>query len=78
MDNVAFVKPSKLESFTVRCAELCGVWHGYMSNAGRVVTPAAFETWIHEQQKRLAPATKVLPKYSTTYLPEPTKRAEPE
>ncbi len=78
VDNVAFVKPSKLESFTVRCAELCGVWHGYMSNAGRVVTPAAFETWIHEQQKRLAPATKVLPKYSTTYLPEPTKRAEPE
>ncbi len=78
VDNVAFVKPTKLESFTVRCAELCGVWHGYMSNAGRVVTPAAFEAWIHEQQKRLAPATKVLPKYSTTYLPEPTKRAEPE
>ncbi len=78
VDNIAFVKPTKLESFTVRCAELCGVWHGYMSNAGRVVTPAAFETWIHEQQKRLAPATKVLPKYSTTYLPEPTKRAEPE
>ncbi|MGO9320996.1 MAG: cytochrome c oxidase subunit II [Solirubrobacteraceae bacterium] len=78
VDNIAFVKPTKLESFTVRCAELCGVWHGYMSNAGKVVTPAAFEAWIHEQQKRLAPATKVLPKYSTTYLPEPTKRAEPE
>ena len=78
VDNIAFVKPTKLESFTVRCAELCGVWHGYMSNAGKVVTPAAFETWIHEQQRRLAPATKVLPKYSTTYLPEPTKRAEPE
>jgi cytochrome c oxidase subunit II len=76
VDNVAFVKPTKLESFTVRCAELCGIWHGYMSNAGRVVPPAAFETWIHEQQKRLAPATKVLPKYSTTYLPEPTRRGE--
>jgi cytochrome c oxidase subunit 2 len=76
VDNVAFVKPTKLESFTVRCAELCGVWHGYMSNAGRVVTPAAFTTWIHEQQKRLAPATKVLPKYSKTYLPEPTRRGE--
>jgi cytochrome c oxidase subunit 2 len=78
VDNIAFVKPTKLESFTVRCAELCGVWHGYMSNAGRVVTPAAFTTWIHEEQKRLAPATKVLPKYSTTYIPEPSKRAEPE
>jgi cytochrome c oxidase subunit 2 len=76
VDNVAFVKPEKLESFTVRCAELCGIWHGYMSNAGRVVTPAAFETWIHHEQTRLAPATKVLPKYSTTYLPEPTRRGE--
>ena len=76
VDNVAFVKPEKLESFTVRCAELCGIWHGYMSNAGRVVAPAAFETWIHGEQKRLAPATKVLPKYSTTYLPEPTRRGE--
>jgi cytochrome c oxidase subunit 2 len=76
VDNIAFVKPEKLESFTVRCAELCGIWHGYMSNAGRVVAPAAFEAWIHSEQKRLAPATKVLPKYSTTYLPEPTRRGE--
>jgi cytochrome c oxidase subunit 2 len=76
VDNVAFVKPEKLENFTVRCAELCGIWHGYMSNAGKVVTPAAFETWIHHEQTRLAPATKVLPKYSTTYLPEPTRRGE--
>jgi cytochrome c oxidase subunit 2 len=78
VDNIAFVKPTELESFSVRCAELCGLWHGYMSNAGRVVTPAAFARWIHEQQKNLAPATKALPKYSTTYTPEPTKRAEPE
>jgi cytochrome c oxidase subunit II len=76
VDNVAFVKPEKLESFTVRCAELCGIWHGYMSNAGKVVTPAAFQTWIHHEQTRLAPATKVLPKYSTTYLPEPLRRGE--
>jgi cytochrome c oxidase subunit 2 len=76
VDNIAFAKPTELENFTVRCAELCGIWHGYMSNAGRVVTPAAFTTWIHEQQTRLAPATKVLPKYSTTYLPEPTRRGE--
>ncbi len=76
VDNIAFVKPTKLEDFTVRCAELCGLWHGFMSNAGRVVTPTAFETWIHGEQKRLAPATKVLPKYSTTYLPEPLRRGE--
>ncbi len=76
VDNIAFVKPAKLESFTVRCSELCGIWHGYMFNAGRVVTRGAFATWIHIQQKRLAPATKALPKYSTTYLPEPTRRGE--
>jgi cytochrome c oxidase subunit 2 len=76
VDNVVFVKPTKLESFTVRCAELCGIWHGYMFNAGKVVTPAQFTTWIHEQQKKFAPATKVLPKYSKTYLPEPTRRGE--
>jgi cytochrome c oxidase subunit II len=78
VDNVAFVRPTKLMNFKVRCAELCGVWHGYMYNAGKVVTPAAFAIWIHQQQTRLASATKVLPKYSTTYLPEPKKRAEPE
>jgi cytochrome c oxidase subunit II len=76
VDNVAFVKPTKLESFDVHCAELCGIWHGYMYDTGRVVTPSAFNVWIHEQQKRFAPATKVLPKYSTTYLPEPTRRGE--
>jgi cytochrome c oxidase subunit II len=76
VDNIAFVKPTKLENFTVRCAELCGLWHGYMSNAGKVVTPTAFATWIHHEQTRLSPATKVLPKYSTTYLPEPLRRGE--
>jgi cytochrome c oxidase subunit 2 len=76
VDNVVFVKPTKLESFDVHCAELCGIWHGYMFDKGQVVTPSAFNTWIHQQQKTFAPATKVLPKYSTTYLPEPTRRAE--
>ena len=26
VDNIAYVKPTKLESFKVRCAELCGLW----------------------------------------------------
>jgi cytochrome c oxidase subunit 2 len=76
VDNVAFVKPTKLQTFEVHCAELCGIWHGYMFDHGQVVTPAAFGTWIHRQQTAFAPATKVLPPYSTTYLPEPTRRAE--
>jgi cytochrome c oxidase subunit 2 len=76
VDNVAFVKPTELGAFDVRCAELCGIWHGYMYDKGHVVTRQAFSAWIAEQQKRFAPATKVLPKYSTTYTPEPTRRAE--
>jgi cytochrome c oxidase subunit 2 len=76
IDNVVFVKAKKPETFEVRCAELCGIWHGQMFDHGQVVTRSAFATWIAEQQKKYAPATKVLPPYSKTYLPEPTRRAE--
>jgi cytochrome c oxidase subunit 2 len=74
VDNIAFVKPTRLERFEVRCSELCGIWHGAMFDYGKVVTARAFQTWIHQQQVTFAPATKVLPPYSTTYLPEPTRR----
>lgn len=78
VENIAFAKPTKIEPFEVRCAELCGIWHAAMSNQGRVVSASAFTSWIHEQQRNLAPATKALPKYSNSYIPEPVKRAEPE
>jgi cytochrome c oxidase subunit II len=73
-DNIVFVKPTKTQTFEVRCAELCGIWHGYMFDHGRVVTPAAFGVWIKEQQARFAPVQKYLPPYSTKYIPEPTRR----
>jgi heme/copper-type cytochrome/quinol oxidase subunit 2 len=31
--------------FHVRCAELCGLWHGYMYNNGYVVSHTAFTHW---------------------------------
>jgi len=74
VDNVVFVEPTKEETFEVHCAELCGIWHGYMFDHGHVVSKPAFESWIHQQQATFAPATKVLPPYSKTYLPEPTRR----
>jgi cytochrome c oxidase subunit 2 len=74
VDNIAFVKPTKVQTFEVRCAELCGIWHGEMFDHGRVMTQAGFETWIHQQQVAFAPATKALAPYSTTYLPKPTRR----
>jgi cytochrome c oxidase subunit II len=76
VDNIAFVKPTKIEPFEVHCSELCGIWHGFMSDHGRVVSNEEFKTWIAEQERKFAPATKVLPPYSTTYLPEPTRRGE--
>jgi cytochrome c oxidase subunit 2 len=76
VDNVAFVRPTKIQTFEVHCAELCGIWHGEMFDHGKVVSQAAFATWIRQQQREFAPATRVLPPYSRTYLPEPTRRGE--
>jgi cytochrome c oxidase subunit 2 len=74
VNNVAYVTTKGPLSFHVRCAELCGVWHGYMFNAGQVVPKAQFAAWIAQQQAQYAPATKVLSPYSKTYFPPPLRR----
>ena len=38
VNNIAYAKPTQLGQFTVRCAELCGLWHGAMFDYGKVVT----------------------------------------
>ena|SRR5438270_2892517 len=74
VDNVAFVKPTGVQTFEVRCAELCGIWHGEMFDHGHVVTQPEFQTWIRRAQVTYAAATKQLPPYSKTYQPEPARR----
>lgn len=74
-DNVTYVRPSETGGFEVRCAELCGLWHGHMFDGGRVVSDAEFRAWIRRQQERLAPARKVLPPYRHQYFPPPPRRA---
>ena len=74
VNNVAFVRPEAEGTFEIRCAELCGLWHGEMHDVGRVVSRAGFESWISEQQRKFAAATKTLPPFSKTYQPEPTRR----
>jgi cytochrome c oxidase subunit II len=71
VNNVAFAKPQQLGSFTVRCNELCGIWHGAMFNYGRVVTPAAFQVWARGLQAREARdgLLRDLPPYALTYDP---------
>ena len=74
VDNIAFVQTRGPRSFVVRCAELCGLWHGYMYNYGRVVPTSQFASWIKGQRAAYAPVAKYLPKYSTTYFPDPQRR----
>jgi cytochrome c oxidase subunit 2 len=74
VNNVAYVTTRGPLTFHVRCAELCGLWHGYMFNAGTVVPRAQFVAWITQQRLQYAPATKNLPPYSRTYFPQPLRR----
>jgi cytochrome c oxidase subunit II len=74
VDNVAYVTPKDTGEFDVRCAELCGIWHGYMFDKGRVVTEREFTTWIRQQQRFFAPVQRYLPPYRETYNPAPTRR----
>jgi cytochrome c oxidase subunit II len=41
--------PTKSGTFEVVCAELCGLGHAVMRSTARVVTPAAYDSWIAEQ-----------------------------
>lgn len=73
--NVAFVKPVKLGTFDIRCAELCGLWHGHMATHGQVVSMPAFQRWIAGQRRKWAPIQKYLPPMKRTYMPQPDYRA---
>jgi cytochrome c oxidase subunit II len=44
------VTPTKLGSYPVVCAELCGLGHSVMRSTAHVVTPAAFDRWLADKQ----------------------------
>jgi cytochrome c oxidase subunit 2 len=69
-DNVAYTRTQQTGSFSVRCNELCGIWHGAMFDTGRVVSKSAFEQWATNSEATLAAATKLLPQFSWTYTPD--------
>ena len=69
-NNVAYTTTRQLGSFTVRCAELCGLWHGAMYNNGAVVPPQQFESWAKATAFQLRKNTKLLPAYALTYTPD--------
>lgn len=74
VDNVAYVQTKNPLTFNIHCAELCGVWHGYMFETGHVVSAPQFAAWIRTQQQRFAPVSKKLPPYSKQYFPDPQRR----
>lgn len=70
VDNVVYVTTMHTGSFTVRCAELCGLWHGNMADTqGAVVSQADFATWIQNLQS--SEADLALPPYAPEYFPSP-------
>ena len=72
-DNVVTATPTATGTYRVQCSELCGLWHGNMSDdTAMVVSSSAFATWIQQQQALDAPIMAYLPPYSHTYTPPPT------
>jgi cytochrome c oxidase subunit 2 len=72
VDNVAYTTTkSQLGSFTVRCNELCGLWHGAMFNYGHIVSQSAFQAWASGTQAKESSngILAALPPYATTYDP---------
>jgi cytochrome c oxidase subunit II len=74
VNNVAYTKTLQTGSITVRCAELCGLWHGAMFDYGKVVSKAAFQAWASRTRTQLASLTKILPPYALTYDPTVVKQ----
>jgi cytochrome c oxidase subunit 2 len=69
VNNIAYTKPEHTGAVVVRCAELCGLWHGAMFDYGRVVSVSAFRAWAATTRVQLAAVTRILPPYATTYDP---------
>ena len=73
-DNIAYTTPQHVGLFQIRCAELCGLWHGWMAAKGHVLSAAGWRRWIAHVQSANAPSTHYLPKYAKVYYPAPLER----
>jgi cytochrome c oxidase subunit II len=61
-------------TFDIRCAELCGVWHGHMYAKGMILSSGGFASWISQQQAQNPFKPNQLP-YGQVYYPDPNRRA---
>lgn len=71
VDNVAYTTAKQLGGFTVRCNELCGIWHGAMFNNGTVMSQNAFLVWARgvQAKEQATGVLAALPPYTLTYDP---------
>ena len=61
-DNIAFTTPKHLGLFEIRCAELCGLWHGYMAAHGRGAVGVGIQlAGSTARSRRDAPIMQFLP-----------------
>jgi cytochrome c oxidase subunit 2 len=49
------VTPTRLGSYAAECTELCGAGHSLMRAPVRVITAAAFSSWLHSQKPNGTP-----------------------
>jgi cytochrome c oxidase subunit 2 len=75
VDNIAYTTARRTGFFQIRCAELCGLWHGHMAKKGRVLSSSAFQAWIAAAKTKNAAIQQYLPPYSRFYFPQPLRRA---
>jgi cytochrome c oxidase subunit II len=68
---VAYVTPKAMGTVTVRCNELCGIWHAAMFNYGHVVSQSAFEAWASGvlAQEQADGILAALPPFAEVYDP---------
>jgi cytochrome c oxidase subunit 2 len=75
VNNVGYAYVTKPTVITVRCGELCGLFHGYMidvgAQAGQVLTPSDFSSWLSHAQATYGPEEQYLPKFALVYFPAP-------
>ncbi len=69
-NNVAYTVTKSPGNFTVRCSELCGLWHGAMFNYGKVVSQSSFASWAQSTESANASNTANLPPFAWTYVPD--------
>jgi cytochrome c oxidase subunit II len=73
VNNVAYTTALHTGQITVRCAELCGLWHGAMFDYGHVVSVSAFKAWAQTTETKMAKITSTLPAYALVYYPNEIK-----